>query len=618
MAKRIIILGLAIGTTALLPSCATNNGVETAEGPGLYGNVTASDVYPETETGVNRQGWPIIFKDGTTRYTIAEPECDSWNGHEMAAHSSLAVQPGGQPQTVEGVISFDAITLVDKTTRTVMLANFKMVSADFPWARSQMQNYLVPILIRYSKDLPPLALDGLAKRLALPEAPQGVRLDNRPPKIIFAPRPAVLVYMDGPAAWRPVAGTGLERVINTRMLLLKDEYGKYYLHLFDGYLQAVSLDGPWSIVSEPPAGAGVAEKLAVVDLMGGWRDGTTGKTPSLQASPVPDVIIATQPTELIEFGGPADFVAIEGTDLLYVVNTSGNVFKWLTDQQTYILISGRWFRASSLNGPWQFVPGNQLPADFANIPDESPKANVKASVPGTSQAENALIANTIPQSAAVARNRRMSNPQIDGAMQLAPIEGTPLHYVANSATPIIEVSPQSWYACQDAVWYEAAAGIGPWTVATSVPTLIYSIPPSAPLHYVTYVQVFGSTPTEVYEGYTPGYMGTEVADDGTVVYGTGYDYAPWIGSEWYGPPATWGWGFDDYWSPEWGWGFNYGFGWGWGFGWYPPYQWRGGWHHGRGNYFHGGGGHGFHGGGHGYGGFHGGGGHGGGGGGHGR
>ena len=100
-------------------------------------------------------------------------------------------------------------------------------------------------------------------------------------------------------------------------------------------------------------------------------------------------------------------------------------------------------------------------------------------------------------------------------------------------------------------------------------------------------------PDTVYEGYTPGYFGTEVADDGTVVYGTGYDYDPWIGSVWYGPPITWGCGFDECWTPWWGWGFDCGFGWGWDFGWFPPFPWWGGYcgfdrHGGHGYWNHGG------------------------------
>ena len=46
------------------------------------------------------------------------------------------------------------------------------------------------------------------------------------------------------------------------------------------------------------------------------------------------------------------------------------------------------------------------------------------------------------------------------------------------------------------------------------------------------------TPTYVYEGYTPGYLGVVVEPYGTIVYGTGYAYTPWIGSVWYPAPVT--------------------------------------------------------------------------------
>src|SRR5262249_50981086 len=162
---------------------------------------------------------------------------------------------------------------------------------------------------------------------------------------------------------------------------------------------------------------------------------------------------------------------IPGTHLLYAANTTGNVFKSLSDQQTYILISGRWFRATSLDGPWEFVPVTKLPSGFANIPDNSPKENVKASVPGTPQASEALIATSIPQSTRVPRPSQMQPPVIDGPPQLQPIPGTPLSYVANSGTPILKVDDHSWYACDNGVWYVAASISGPWTAASSVPAV---------------------------------------------------------------------------------------------------------------------------------------------------
>jgi hypothetical protein len=299
---------------------------------------------------------------------------------------------------------------------------------------------------QFAQHAPAVPLDVLETSLILPTPARTEPLNNTPPKVIIATRPAELVYVDGPPAWRPVAGTSLQRVINTRFLLLKDPAGQDYLHLFDGYLQAPSLDGPWKVASQPPADAAIAEKLAdsgQVDLLRGTPDAVTGKAPSLSTGPAPDIFVTSKPSELVTFTGQPEYASIPGTDLLYAENTSGNVFKLLTDLQNYLLLSGRWYRAPSLDGPWQFVPGNQLPGDFALIPDTSPKENVKASVPGTLQAEEALIANSIPQSTAVARTTQMASPRVDGAPQLAAIEGTPLHYVVNSATPIIEVDPQA-------------------------------------------------------------------------------------------------------------------------------------------------------------------------------
>ena len=90
------------------------------------------------------------------------------------------------------------------------------------------------------------------------------------------------------------------------------------------------------------------------------------------------------------------------------------------------------------------------------------------------------------------------------------------------------------------MWFTAPQITGPWVIATSVPPVIYTIPASSPLHYVTYVRIYSYTPQVVYVGYTPGYLGTVVGPAGTVVYGTGYAYDPWIGSVWYPAPLTYG------------------------------------------------------------------------------
>ena len=149
------------------------------------------------------------------------------------------------------------------------------------------------------------------------------------------------------------------------------------------------------------------------------------------------------------FQGDPKYVPIEGTTLMYAENTTGDLFVNAGDQQAYLLISGRWFRGpSALKGPWEFVPSDKLPKDFAAIPDESAKENAKASIPGTEQAQEAVIANSVPQTAQVKRSEAKFVPMYDGEPKLAPIETTKMQYVVNASAPVIVLgSPRGILRC---------------------------------------------------------------------------------------------------------------------------------------------------------------------------
>jgi hypothetical protein len=274
-----------------------------------------------------------------------------------------------------------------------------------------------------------------------------------------------------------------------------------------------------------------------VDLIDG---GKAKPKPSL-ANGVPTIYVSQTPTELLTFKGQPTFAPIEGTQLTWASNTANDVFLDTASHTYHILLSGRWYRSQALTGPWTYVASADLPSDFHRIPATSPAHIVLASVAGTPQAQEAVIANSIPQTATVPRvNGPRFAPVFDGAPQFRAIEGTPLQYVVNTPTPIIQVDSHICYALQGGVWFSATSLTGPWYVAAAVPAVIYTIPPTSPLHYVTYVQVYSSTAKVVYVGYTPGYLGTVVTPDGVVVYGTGYTYSPWTGTAWYPPPATYG------------------------------------------------------------------------------
>jgi hypothetical protein len=108
----------------------------------------------------------------------------------------------------------------------------------------------------------------------------------------------------------------------------------------------------------------------------------------------------------------------------------------------------------------------------------------------------------------------------------------------------------------NAVWYTAPGPQGPWSVATAVPQQVQTIPPASPVYNVRYVSIYQATPTIVYTGYTPGYLGC-YRWHGTVVYGTGYVYQPYVSSVVYYPrPVTWG--FNVAYNPYTGWSYGVG------------------------------------------------------------
>ena len=68
--------------------------------------------------------------------------------------------------------------------------------------------------------------------------------------------------------------TQFERVINTRVLILRAQgSGTYYLHVYDGWLSASTVEGPWSQITASPSGLDdVGQQLAEsgqVDLLDG-------------------------------------------------------------------------------------------------------------------------------------------------------------------------------------------------------------------------------------------------------------------------------------------------------------------------------------------------------------
>lgn len=551
----------------------------------LCGAIQAQDSQDSTAETSNADtadiGWPREIKDTEHTVLVYQPQIESWENNIIIGSSAVSVETQASPQPEYGTINLTAGTEVDKENRIVTITDLKITDASFPGKPEMKTEYLEILNDHLPFGINTISLDRLESNLAITGAAdktQKVDVKNDPPKIIFSSKPAVLILVDGKPALRQVEGTNYLRIINTRALILLDQaIGRYYMSIFNKWASASNLDGPWSLAQDVPSAAEnlkeTAAKGGQVDLMDQPSDEIKQ---NLDKGILPEIHVSSVPVELIVTEGEMQFEPINDTQLLYVKNTDAQIFMYTQTQDYYVLISGRWFKSKNLTGTWEFVAGNNLPPDFAKIPETHPKGDILSSIPGTTQAEEAAIANTIPQTAAVKKNEAALNVTYDGKPQFNEITSTALQYAVNSPTPVIKINATTYYAVDNGVWFTAGNPEGPWAVASSVPTVIYTIPASSPLHYVTYVKIYNSTPDVVYVGYTPGYYGSYLTTDNVVVYGTGWYYPPYIGGVWIGAPYTYGFGAG--FATGCAFGFAAGFACGtWCHPWWGPYHGWGSW-----------------------------------------
>jgi len=512
-------------------------------------------------------GWPkeIATQRGTV--LIYQPQIDSFRGTILEGRCAVSFTATGGNEPIFGAFWFKALLETDFDTRTARLISIQVPRVKFAGATEEKQREVGAFL---EQEIPKLALPISIDRLAaaMEETAKESRgagaFKSDPPKIVFSYEPAVLLLYEGAPILRDIEGQEgvYRRAVNTPLPVVLDVKAKK-LYLCGGEVWYAAADplGPWSVTTDVPAPLLAMKKQAdarpreegqaapAQEARAQAGAQPRGEERAAAARP-PKVIVATEPTELLVIFGAANWSTIAGTDLLYVSNSQADIFKEITTQRTYVLLSGRWFSSPSLDGPWVFVPPGELPRDFARIPEGSPVANVLASVPGTAAAKDALLDAQIPQTAAIKREGAALEVTYDGAPQFKAIEGTKLEFAVNTASSVIKLDAR-YYCCHQAVWYVAATPQGPWQVADHVPEEIYTIPPSNPHYNTTYVHVYDATPSVVYTGYYPGYVNSYVYG-GCVVYGTGWYYPPYISPYFYHPwYPTWGMGVG--WNPWTGW-----------------------------------------------------------------
>ncbi len=478
-------------------------------------------------------GWPRQIDGPKGTLIVYQPQLDSFQADVLTGRAACSILPNGKSDPVFGAFWFSAKLRTDRDARTADLDQLEIRDVRFPDITAAQQEEFARFVENVvEKDPPTLSLDRLLAAMAAVEQEQAAagQLKNDPPAIVYSSDPAVLLLYDGEPVVRPIPDSNLQRVINTPLVVVLDpDHQRYYLGDGVNWYDASSPKGPWSPGATPPKSVlALAPPDSAIQAAG----------IETYAKP-PRVIVAIEPTELVQTDGAPEYTPLVGSELLYIKNTEQDLFKDIASQQFLLLLSGRWYASVKLEGPWQYLPAEQLPASFREIPEDSSKGGVLASVPGTPQAHEAVIDAQIPQTAAIKRGEAMLAVEYDGEPRFEKVTGTDIEYAVNTGTQVLKTDGK-YYACVEGVWYVSSGPTGPWQVSLERPAQVEQIPPSNPCYNTKYVYIYDSTPEVVYVGYTPAYLGCYLYGP-TVVYGTGYFYYPWIGPVYYYPrPYTWG------------------------------------------------------------------------------
>ena len=172
-----------------------------------------------------KSAWPhTITKDGAS-LTIYQPQAVEWAGRQkLTARAAIAVTPRGQQKPILGTIELTLATTTDEATGIVHLSDPTLIATHFPSLDTQQS---ADLEAKLRADLPLMETHEVpltAVLLSLKQIPvASVTVNNDPPVIFTADRPASLVVFDGDPVLTPIGKTGLSIAVNTNWAILFDQ-----------------------------------------------------------------------------------------------------------------------------------------------------------------------------------------------------------------------------------------------------------------------------------------------------------------------------------------------------------------------------------------------------------
>ena len=505
----VFFLGLAGSTAFLVPTAPA----ETLRIAGSY-------EYPR-----------VIAVDGGTT-TVHHPQIETWEDFEtMSGWVVIEVRKTGDENSWLGSFLVEGETDIDFDERLVVIHDITVKDQKFPSGEPPAEILALAhqAISGKARSVPlDVFIRILPEDFELPEKGMAPPLSAEPPTIYASIDPAELMIINGDPVLVPIDDTKLQFVVNTNWDLFYDTGKKrwYVLNNF-AWQYSKSLDTPaWKTTTRLP---GDFKELPDGNNWSRVKQYLPAEKPDEE---LPRIIVSQRPAELILLDGEPQLERIPGTDIAFVKNTVSDLFVFAS--KYYFLVSGRWFVAPQLAGPYTAV--QKLPEAFASIPADHKRGHVLVSVPGTAEARAAIIEALIPRQAVINKTAGAKlQVTYAGDPQFVDIKGTSLKRAVNTQSQVIQVG-SGYYLCSNGVWFVGASPEGSWQVAEQIPAEIYSIPPSDPAHNTTYVYIVDDDDDDTVKyAYTSGYYGSYVTVN-SVTFGTGYYYNPWVYYPAYGYP----------------------------------------------------------------------------------
>jgi hypothetical protein len=508
--------------------CAPGSGLsalmQTAAKPAPATKPAAAKPAPASPDGA----WPRTYLNNAGTVVLYQPQISKWDGQKvLELYAAASFKPAGKDKAMLGTVIAEAETRVSIDERLVDFSKFRVTQSNFPGASKEETAAAVAAI---TMSIPAadrvIALDRvLASFDSSQIRPKNLTdLKADPPVVFYSTKPAALVNLDGEPVWSPIANNDLRYAVNTNWDLFEHQPTKtFYLRHDKIWLRAAAFKGPWTLADQLPASF---TKLPADE---NWKDVRAAlplKKPG--ATALPAVFVSTTPAELILLKGAPAYHGVTGTKLLWISNTESDVFRLGSTGPVYYLVAGRWFSSPGFTGPWTFATPT-LPDEFKKIPLEHERSRVLASVPGTTQAAEAVLLAQVPNTARI-NKKEIKAPEVayQGEPKFEAIPTTTVARAANTDKDIIKVG-DLYYMCYQGVWFMSRSASGPWTVAETIPKEIYEIPVSSPSHNVTYVTIEDDDDDDwVVFATAAAYTGVMIGW-GCAVWGSGYYYPPYVG-----------------------------------------------------------------------------------------